>query len=114
MENCRDIKPFVLLKRYCVTDLVCHYCYHSVKVMENNNYNHDSMTSDHVVPRSRGGVNTRENRVIACFSCNATKHNGDAVEFAEAVKKYGRPGDSWGKRGAIPKWRKISGYDAVY
>lgn len=89
----------------------CYYCSHPVKkVIDDGPRLHDSMTSDHIIPRSRGGVNAKVNRVIACFSCDAAKADGDAVEFTRAVKKYGRPGDSWGKRGAIRRWWKLTGY----
>jgi len=33
----------------------------------------DSLTIDHVLPRSRGGTSTWENCVLACFECNKQK-----------------------------------------
>lgn len=112
MENCRNIKPSVRLRPFSVTNLTahCYYCDHIVKPIIDNERNHDSMTMDHIVPRSHGGPNHHNNRVIACFSCDTVKADGDAVEFAEAVKEYGRPGDNWGKRGSIRRWRKLTGY----
>lgn len=38
-------------------------------------------TVDHLLPRSRGGKNTVENLVTACWSCNSTKRNKTADEF---------------------------------
>jgi 5-methylcytosine-specific restriction endonuclease McrA len=39
-------------------------------------------TVDHVVPRSRGGKSDAANLVTACTSCNASKRNKTAAEFA--------------------------------
>ncbi|MBA3946810.1 MAG: HNH endonuclease [Herpetosiphonaceae bacterium] len=44
---------------------VCHYCERQVGSAQ--------LTLDHVVPISRGGANTAENVVPACFPCNARK-----------------------------------------
>lgn len=93
-----------------MTNPCCYYCGHPVKKITDGERTHDLMTADHVVPRSRGGRSHRKNRVIACFSCDTVKADGNAVEFAEAVKEYGRPGDEWGKRGSIRRWRKLTGY----
>jgi 5-methylcytosine-specific restriction endonuclease McrA len=35
----------------------------------------EELTIDHIVPRSRGGLTTWENCVLACVSCNARKAN---------------------------------------
>jgi hypothetical protein len=43
-------------------DHTCQYC-GSVK----------KLTIDHVIPKSKGGGDTWENMVVACFSCNAKK-----------------------------------------
>lgn len=32
-------------------------------------------TTDHVIPRSRGGTNTKDNLVPACATCNSLKSN---------------------------------------
>lgn len=91
----------------------CYYCGHTVEDKDpQSSPKHNSLTRDHIVPRCDGGTDAAANRVIACFSCDQTKASGDAVAFAEAVKKHGRPGDAyWGVRGAMPKWLRISGYD---
>ena len=43
----------------------CQYC----------KYKGDSLTLDHVIPRSRGGVDSWENLVAACVRCNIKKGN---------------------------------------
>ena len=35
----------------------------------------DRATFDHRIPRSKGGADTKENGVVACYSCN--QHRGD-------------------------------------
>jgi 5-methylcytosine-specific restriction endonuclease McrA len=34
-----------------------------------------SLTLDHVIPKSKGGMNTWENLVTSCFKCNLKKAN---------------------------------------
>lgn len=43
----------------------------------------NSATRDHVVPRSRGGGNGRDNIVVACWRCNQVKGNMTGDEFRE-------------------------------
>ena len=42
----------------------CQYCHSTAR---------DSLTFDHVIPRSKGGRTTRENIVAACSCCNIKK-----------------------------------------
>jgi 5-methylcytosine-specific restriction endonuclease McrA len=35
----------------------------------------ESLTIDHIIPRSRGGLTTWENTVLACVECNSKKAN---------------------------------------
>ena len=39
---------------------------------------HVALEVDHVIPRSRGGEDTLDNLVAACFSCNRGKQDKDA------------------------------------
>lgn len=43
----------------------CQYC----------SYRGDRLTLDHIIPRSRGGMDTWENLVTACVPCNLKKGN---------------------------------------
>jgi 5-methylcytosine-specific restriction endonuclease McrA len=43
----------------------CQYC----------SYRGDQLTLDHIIPRSRGGVDSWENLVAACVRCNIKKGN---------------------------------------
>jgi len=45
----------------------CQYC--------GKKQSREDLTIDHVIPRSRGGKNTWDNLVIACYPCNARKEN---------------------------------------
>jgi hypothetical protein len=44
---------------------LCHYC--------GRELSQKKATKDHVIPRSRGGVNEQWNIVISCSPCNLTK-----------------------------------------
>lgn len=60
----------------------CHYC-GELK----------TLTIDHVVPRARGGADSRENLVLACYWCNMSK-GGQLLEewrFSIAKKLAGWP-----------------------
>ena len=48
-----------------VEKLYCHYCQKEIPVGKE--------TRDHVVPRARGGVDLRWNRVWSCAPCNLRK-----------------------------------------
>ena len=45
----------------------------------------DPLTGDHVVPRSRGGTNIRENYRAAHRSCNSARHDDLAVSMPEVM-----------------------------
>lgn len=45
----------------------CQYC--------NKPVNNKNFTIDHIIPRSRNGVNSWENFVVACFPCNIKKRD---------------------------------------
>jgi len=55
-------KNILIRDRFC-----CQYC--------NKRLTSQSMTLDHVMPRSRGGKTTWENIVCSCFRCNVKKNN---------------------------------------
>lgn len=54
-------------------DYMCQYC----GCFKN-------LTIDHVIPRSRGGVDSWENMVVACMPCNTHKGN-------KTPEEWGRP-----------------------
>ena len=47
-----------------------------------------SESIDHVLPRSQGGLNTTENCVPACLSCNGDKSNENALYWYRKQKFY--------------------------
>lgn len=57
----------------------CQYC--GIKV------NGQTMTMDHVVPRSQGGITRWSNIVAACSPCNAKKDNRTPQQAGMKIKK---------------------------
>lgn len=55
----------------------CQYCGKAPK--------DDDMTIDHILPRSRGGVTTWDNVVLACTTCNIRKGNHLPTEIGMAL-----------------------------
>jgi len=60
----------------------CYICnkqnlrfYHWTESPRRDEDRHDQATIDHVIPRSRGGSNTRENMRPCCYPCNIRKGN---------------------------------------
>lgn len=53
----------------------------------------ENLTIDHVIPKSKGGLNYTKNVICSCLSCNGSKANSDWKEWYEnqdfycAVKK---------------------------
>jgi 5-methylcytosine-specific restriction endonuclease McrA len=52
----------------------CYYC-------GLQSVDHGVMTLDHFIPFMKGGSNTIQNCVPACFGCNASKGDRDPREF---------------------------------
>lgn len=52
------------IKELFITHPFCEYC-HSIY----------DLCLDHIIPISKGGLNTLSNVTIACRSCNCSKHN---------------------------------------
>jgi len=54
----------------------------------------EALTVDHVLPRSKGGVSTWENCVLACLECNARKANRTPEQAGLKLRKAPRK-PSW-------------------
>lgn len=62
----------------------CYYCGVTMTVRKRSNAKTppNYATLDHIIPRSKGGVNApSQNCVAACLKCNAERGNRDAREF---------------------------------
>lgn len=57
--------PFTRRNLFLRDDYTCQYC--------GTHHPSDRLSIDHVLPRSRGGVTSWENCVLACVGCNARK-----------------------------------------
>lgn len=62
-------------------DRCCAYCGKYTK----------NLSRDHVVPRSRGGLDTHANLVWACISCNQTKDDRTPTEWANDILNFRKP-----------------------
>lgn len=67
----------------------CHYC--GILMTKGVLHNPDRITSDHVIPKSKGGKNDISNLVGACWVCNNARGTLDCEHFSAFVKKNGRP-----------------------
>jgi len=54
-------------------NFTCQYCGKHIDEKKN-------LTTDHIIPRSRGGKTIYENMVTACFHCNRKKSNRTPIE----------------------------------
>ncbi len=50
----------------------------------------NTITLEHTVPPSRGGLNTKDNVTPACFFCNSAKRNLTTEEFKVMVNKWSK------------------------
>ena len=66
----------------------------------------EELTIDHVVPRSRGGVSSWENCVLACVACNARKADRSPAQAGLALRGTPRK-PSWRSQARIePRIRR--------
>lgn len=67
-------------------DLTCFYC--DVETSPHHERMHERQTTiDHLVPKSKGGLNKTPNLVIACNSCNNKKKDLTLEEFLPTIGK---------------------------
>jgi len=55
----------------------------------NGHFPFRNMTIDHIVPRSKGGTDHKENLQLLCGACNSTKGNGTQPELITVLKETG-------------------------
>lgn len=46
------------------------------------------LTADHLIPKHRGGLDSADNLVWACRSCNSSKHSQDLLEWYAARQAF--------------------------
>ena len=64
----------------------CQYC--------GERFPTDKLSIDHILPRSRGGLTSWDNCVLACVRCNSRKGNRSLPESGMRLRRHPRP-PSW-------------------
>lgn len=59
---------------------ICFYCGRSL-----DDYNR---TVDHLIPKSRGGIRSNDNKVYSCVECNRLKGDMNPAELANAIRAH--------------------------
>lgn len=77
----------LLIKLFKNQDGKCHYCRRNMTLDVDR---HNSITRDHIIPRSRGGGGL-ENITGACFRCNNLKGDMTGSEFMAAWNDFVMP-----------------------
>ena len=71
----------------------------------------ENLTIDHVVPRSRGGISSWENTVLACVACNKRKANRTPEEAKMKLRrKPSRP--RWSPALVVPLGHRRESWEA--
>ena len=71
-------------------DYKCFYCKSSVSLHPKKGSGVRMSSIDHVIPLSRGGLDRKENWVIACRACNTKKAAKSVKEFTAHEKRKKR------------------------
>jgi len=70
-------------------DFCCHWC--GLRLVSPYRREHcHRATVDHVIPRAKGGTDTRDNRVAACFACNQAKGDKLPAEWSPVLPARAR------------------------
>lgn len=67
---------------------MCIYCHHTM-TLEKDRMN--SVTKDHIVPRSVGGLTTSFNTVASCYRCNQIKASLSLSDFFSSYSPHKFP-----------------------
>lgn len=73
----------------------CHYCKRMVRVKHVKKDDPLRATLDHVIPRSKGGKDSRKNLVLSCYQCNQAKGHLRAEEFLRLIADPARASQGW-------------------
>jgi hypothetical protein len=74
-------KKLTLFDLAKICDHTCQYCFEKFPLKQ--------LSIDHVQPRSKGGEDIHDNRVLACLNCNRQKSN--FIPFFDKEGKIPRP-----------------------
>ena len=64
----------------------CFYCHKSLVLSNRHKGERGAWNADHLIPAAKGGNNSLENGVAACWNCNSKKSDLSHVEY---IAKYG-------------------------
>lgn len=67
----------------------CYFCSRTVceYPMHTRPHPDDMATLDHVLPRSRGGDDRRENLIVSCYRCNADRQNSIPSDYGATLQR---------------------------
>lgn len=73
-------KTKLIFKRYGGK---CFYCCKKVKINKKGQSicDHDSVTTDYLIPTCHDGKDENHNKVLSCFDCNNKKSRNTSFEF---------------------------------
>lgn len=74
----------------------CFYCERKFTFKDYGEGNAVIFSVDHIIPLSKGGVESKKNTVVCCNLCNSVKSNLTVGEFIKKVKDKIEAGGSWG------------------
>jgi hypothetical protein len=63
----------------------CPYC--GKEMPKNTKNTSDIKTLDHLIPLNKGGLHSRQNVTVCCFSCNSKKRDFDYPEWLNRLKE---------------------------
>lgn len=67
----------------------CYYCNRAMSTKRTYRFQAHFRTTDHKIPRSRGGANTDKNRCSCCRFCNEIKADMTEHEFKVFTDNFG-------------------------
>lgn len=77
-------KAYTLSEILSGKDFHRQYCFYCEKIIESS----ADLTKDHIIPKSKGGSNKKNNIVISCKHCNNSKASRTLQEFMSYVMKH--------------------------
>lgn len=78
----------------------CFYCERKFTLKDYGEGNAVIKTVDHIIPESKGGLDSKINTVVCCKLCNNIKSDLTLLQFVKIVEDKIQTGGTWGN---LPK-----------